>query len=155
ALGNLDGASVGNQASQLGVSGVIFSGQITIVKSADPLDGTSFNFSATNLSPTSFSLTASGPPLNTHTFPNITNFSQSFTVTETLPASPWFSTGVVCVINPGGSNTSAFNYNGTNQAVITLGNGDPVTCTYTNKKAGHIIIKKVTEPSTDTTNSFT
>src|SRR5574337_1833586 len=50
--------------------------------------------------------------------------------------------------------TSASCDNGNAPASITLGAGQTVTCTFTNTQRGHILVKKATNPSSDTTTSF-
>src|SRR5262249_61169970 len=40
-------------------------------------------------------------------------------------------------------------------SAITLASGATVTCTFTNTERGHIIVKKVTNPASDTTTQFT
>src|SRR5207253_1148904 len=43
----------------------------------------------------------------------------------------------------------------TRQATFKVDPGETVTCTFTNRKRGTIVVKKVTNPSPDTTDSFT
>ena len=50
--------------------------------------------------------------------------------------------------------TSATCDNGNLPGSITLGAGQTVTCTFSNTQRGHILVKKVTNPSSDTTTSF-
>src|SRR5215469_15715436 len=67
----------------------------------------------------------------------------SYSVSESTVAAGWDLTSSSC---DGTGNTPAS---------ITLGAGQTVTCTFTNTERGHIIVKKVTNPSSDTTTQFT
>jgi hypothetical protein len=107
--------------------------------SPDPSD-TSFSFSAGGgLSPSSFSLKNG----QQQTFSNVTSGS-GYSVSETVP-SGWSLTSATCDDGSPVSN-------------IDVGAGETVTCTFTDRKAGSIIVKKVTNPSpdpSDTSFSFT
>jgi hypothetical protein len=111
-------------------------GTVVVVKNTIGGDGT-FNFTA---SPTgkgidaSFSLTTSGLTA-TKTF-NQVSAGGPYSITEAAQ-SGWIPTSATCT-------------NGTPSS-FTLTPGGTVTCTFTNEKAGHLIVNKVTIPSGDTT----
>jgi uncharacterized repeat protein (TIGR01451 family) len=71
----------------------------------------------------------------------------NYTVAELVPAG-WALTGLNCVDTSGGTTTSL----GTATASVALAPGETVTCTFTNTKAGKVIVKKVMQGGTD---SFT
>src|SRR5919198_3477999 len=103
--------------------------------SPDPTD-TSFSFTAGGgLSPTSFSLKNGG----TQTFSGI-NPGNGYTLAETVP-SGWDLDSATCDDGSPVSN-------------IDVSAGETVTCTFTNKARGTIKVKKITDPSSDTTTSF-
>src|SRR5437870_1132750 len=107
--------------------------------SPDPTD-TSFSFTAGGgLSPTSFSLKNT----QQQTFSNLAP-GNSYNVAETVPAG-WVLTSSTC--DDGSPVTN-----------IDAGAGETVTCTFTDRKRRTIIVKKVTDPSpdpSDTSFSFT
>src|ERR671924_1710059 len=111
--------------------------------SPDPSD-TSFSFTAGGgpgpaLSPSSFSLKNG----QQQTFSNVTPGS-GYSVAETVP-SGWDLTSQTCSDGSPVSN-------------INVSPGETVTCTFTDRKRGSIIVKKVTNPSpdpSDTSFSFT
>jgi hypothetical protein len=107
--------------------------------SPDPSD-TSFSFSAGGgLSPSSFSLKNG----DQQTFSNVAPGS-GYSVTESVPLG-WDVTSSTCDDGSPVSN-------------ISVSPGETVTCTFTNGKRGTIIVKKVTNPSpdpSDTSFSFT
>src|ERR671934_131028 len=110
------------------------SGTIIVKKvtnpSPDPSD-TSFSFTAGGgLSPTSFSLKNG----QQQTFSNVTP-GGGYSVAETVP-SGWDLTSQTC---SDGSPTSNIN----------VSPGETVMCTFTDRKRGTIIVKKVTNPSPD------
>jgi len=114
-------------------------GKIIVKKVTDPspdATNTSFSFTAGGgLSPTSFSLKNG----ETKEFPGV-NPGNGYNVAETVP-SGWDLTSATC--DDGSPVTN-----------IDVGTGETVTCTFTNKARGTIKIKKVTNPSSDTTTSF-
>src|SRR5437870_7512495 len=102
--------------------------------SPDPTD-TSFSFTAGGgLSPTSFSLKNG----QQQTFSNVTPGS-GYSVAETVP-SGWDLTSSTCSDGSPVSN-------------IDVSPGETVTCTFTDRKRGTIIVKKVTDPSPDPSNT--
>jgi hypothetical protein len=107
--------------------------------SPDPTD-TSFSFTAGGgLSPSSFSLKNGGQ----QTFSNLLP-GNGYSAAETVPVG-WDLTTSTC---DDGSPVTA----------IDVAAGETVTCTFTNRLKGKIVIKKVTDPSpdpTDTSFSFT
>src|ERR671923_97112 len=113
-------------------------GTIIVKKVTDPSpdpSNTSFSFSAGGgLSPSSFSLTNG----QQQTFSNVTP-GNGYSVAETVP-SGWDLTSSTC------DDGSPF----TN---IDVAAGETVTCTFTDQKAGTIIVKKVTNPSPDPSNT--
>src|ERR671922_199592 len=112
-------------------------GKIIVKKVTDPSsDTTSFSFTAGGgLSPSSFSLSNG----QQQTFSNVN--PGSYSVSETVP-SGWDLTKSCS--------------DGSDPSSIGVSAGETVTCTFTNTKRGTIIVKKVTDPSSDTTSfSFT
>lgn len=103
--------------------------------SPDPTN-TSFSFTAGGgLSPTSFSLKNG----ETKTYMGV-NPGSGYTLAETVPTG-WDLQSSTCDDGSPVSN-------------IDVSAGETVTCTFTNKARGTIKIKKVTDPSSDTTTSF-
>src|SRR5579862_3198461 len=111
---------------------------LTIVKNTIGGNGTfGFTTSGSGLSP--FSLTTSSGTAST-SFNNRTPGS-GYAVSETGQTG-WDLTNATCS-------------NGSQLMAITLTAGQTTTCTFTNTARGYIIVQKVTNPSTDTTTSFT
>src|SRR5205823_9750762 len=103
--------------------------------SPDPTN-TSFSFTAGGgLTPTSFSLKNG----ETKEFSGV-NPGNGYTLAETTP-SGWDLTSATC--DDGSPVTN-----------IDVSANETVTCTFTNKARGTIKVKKVTDPSSDTTTSF-
>ena len=103
--------------------------------SPDPSD-TSFSFTAGGgLSPSSFGLKNG----QQQTFSDVAPGS-GYNVTESVPLG-WDLTSSTC--DDGSSVTN-----------IDVSAGETVTCTFTNKARGTIKVKKVTDPASDTTTSF-
>ncbi|MDQ3093924.1 MAG: hypothetical protein M3Q70_01980 [bacterium] len=122
-------------------SNTLLKGSITIIKDAVPNHAQDFAFTTTGSGLSSFLLDddANATLSNTKTFSNL--LPGTYSVTETATTG-WDMTGLVC--GAGGS------VNGST-ATITLAAGANVTCTYTNKLRGQIIVSKVTDPANDTT----
>ena len=120
-------------------------GAITIIKNANPNDAQDFGFTATGAGVGAFTLDDDGD--NANTLSNTKNFPNlipgSFSVTES-DVSGWELTDLTC----NGTNGSTGVKSGST-ANITLTPGGGVVCTYTNTKAGHILIDKVTNPAGD------
>jgi hypothetical protein len=118
-------------------------GSITIIKDAQPNDPKDFAFTTTGTGLSGFSLDDD----DDNTLPRTTTFTDikpgSYSVTESAVTS-WELTGLTCE----GTNGSTGVKSGTT-ANIDLKAGGSVTCTFTNVKAGHIIVKKVTDPTGD------
>src|SRR5205085_10381765 len=114
-------------------------GTIKIKKVTDPspdATDTSFSFTAGGgLSPTSFSLKNGG----TQTYTGV-NPGSGYNVAETVP-SGWDLTSATC--DDGSPVTN-----------IDVGPGETVTCTFTNHARGTIKVKKITDPSSDTTTRY-
>ena len=68
----------------------------------------------------------------------------TYTSTETVPAG-WDLTDLAC--NDGASATPSTVDKAAAKATFELDPGETVTCTFTNTQRGHIIVKKVTDPS--------
>jgi|GEM_PF-2788136 len=99
-------------------------GSITInkVTQDEPVPGTqSFSYTTTNLTPSTFSLVGGGTP---RTFQNLV--AGTYTVTEGTQTAPWSFVSLVCDTATGVTITGQ-------QVSIALGNGQNVSCTYTNK----------------------
>jgi len=113
-------------------------GTIIVKKVTNPNpDPTSTSFSFTaggGLSPTSFSLANQGQKTYSNLLPG-----NAYNVAETVPAG-WDLTSATC---DDGSQASA----------IDVSAGETVTCTFTNRAKGKIIVKKVTNPDPDPTNT--
>ena len=117
---------------------------ITIVKDAAPESDDLFNF-LTNIggSGSSFSLKDNGSDPNFITYSDLP-LSTGFDVTEQifqLPAG-WVFDSILC---SGGNDIDIVEASGS--VLITLSAGEDVTCTFSNKKVGTVIIKKSTVPS--------
>ncbi len=114
-------------------------GNIIIIKDTIPDGPQDFAFTTTGAGLSNFNLDddADGTLSNTQTFNNVTAGGASYSVEET-PVTGWTLTNLVCS-SAGGS---TFTYTGTtgtdafeagdDTAIITLADGDTVTCTYTN-----------------------
>ena len=114
------------------------SGKIIVEKQTDPnpdTTNTSFNFTAAGgLNPTNFSLKNGEMKM----FENVPTGS-GYSISETVP--------------PGWDLTSATCDDGSPVTNINVSAGETVTCTFTNTKRGTIIVKKVTNPNPDTTDT--
>ena len=97
------------------------------VPSPDPTN-TSFSFTSNFANPLTFSLANGGSKTTTGLQPG-----SGYTVSETVPTG-WISDGGVCDDGSPPSN-------------INLSQGETVTCTFTNTGQGHLITKKVTDPT--------
>ncbi|MFN2613771.1 MAG: hypothetical protein ABR552_03000, partial [Actinomycetota bacterium] len=127
-LVDLDGKG-GNQDRSLSADAVIFPASITITKVA-PAGPTVFGFTATALTPSTFSLDVNNDPTysNQRIFDRITTFDTK-TVTENDP-SPLFSlTGLSCTEDQSQDSTPSL---ATRTATIRLQEGENVSCTFTN-----------------------
>ena len=117
-------------------------GALKVVKNTVGGDGTfAFTGGGSGVS-SNFNLTtsaASGHTAST-TFSNLTPGS-GYSLAETVPAG-WDLTSATC------------DNGNTNLTNITIPFGTTVTCTFTNTERGHIIVDKVTDPSSDTTTQF-
>jgi hypothetical protein len=101
--------------------------------SPDPTS-TSFSFTAGGLSPSSFSLANGGQQTYSNLLPG-----NGYSVAETVP-SGWDLTSATCD-------------DGSPVTKIDVSAGETVTCTFTNRLKGKIIIKKITNPSPDPTST--
>ncbi len=120
-------------------------GHLTIIKEADPEDGTDFTFMSDILGGTTFSL--DDEPSQTDSVSQTITFNDltpgTYAITETLPAD-WQLDTAAC-IDGSGSGT----LNGETLSVA-IGAGENVVCTFTNSsvpQTGSITIKKVTDPA--------
>ncbi len=110
-------------------------GQLVVVKDAQPNDSQDFSFTAGGgLSPNSFSLDddSDGTLSNTRTFSSVTPGS-GYSLAETVP-SGWDQTGATCD-------------DGSPIANISISAGETVTCTFTNRKRGQIVVVKDAQPN--------
>ena len=109
-------------------------GHIIVDKVTTPSgDPQSFDFDAGGGSYADFSLTDAAAPNDQSLAPG------SYSVSETVPAG-WDLTSSTCVSNLGDSESPG---------ALELDAGETITCTFTNTKRGHIIVDKVTSPSSD------
>ncbi|MEN6570795.1 MAG: hypothetical protein ABFD24_03040 [Anaerolineaceae bacterium] len=142
-LALVDGASAGSRDNQMQAGALVLNGTIVIVKDAVPNDAQDFGFTLTNGTITNtFSLDDDSDPA----LPNMQSFSVppgTWTATEGANPAGWNLTNIVCV-DP--TTNSTVNL-GTRTASINLASNETVTCTFTNTKAGHIIVRKFTSPS--------
>src|SRR5258706_11439774 len=70
----------------------------------------------------------------------------AYGVSETIPSAYDLTSRVCSLTTDGGTGTASFPATGTTQpASITLGAGDTVTCTYTDRKKAGLIIQKVSQ----------
>ena len=126
---------------------------ITIIKDATPQENT-FNFTSTGGAPllASFPLTGStAGGGNQVSYTGLTTFGTQYSVTEVVDIN-WALTSFGCVDGANG-NAVVGTKNGST-ATFTLQPGMNVVCTFVNKKKGHLIIRKVTDPPSDTTTLF-
>jgi plastocyanin len=143
---NDEGTTGGSRDRALNANAFVTPGTIVIKKVTDPASDTTtdFNFTATgNVTPTTFTLKNG----DTLTYVNVA--PGTYTVTEAaLPG--WALTNLVCV-DPSGNSTVDL---GAGTATLQVASGETVTCTFTNVQRGKIIVKKVTNPASDTTTDF-
>jgi phosphatidylserine decarboxylase len=126
-------------------------GNLRIVKQSVGGDGT-FGFTATG--PNGFNqtpniLTVGGVGQTTPTF-EVPGNSSPYTITETvIPGDPddFVLDSATCVVTPNGGGSFS-------PTSFTVPAGKTVECTFINKKKGHLIVAKVTDPPTDTTTQF-
>lgn len=121
-------------------------GSITIVKDATPNGDQAFDFSATGVSPTTFALTDDGTVANTKEFKDLTPGKYTFSEDG---ETGWDLKSIICT----GAQSSVIDTT-LPTATINLAAGENITCTFSNTQRGHIIIKKVTDPASDTTTQF-
>ncbi len=122
-------------------------GSITIIKDADPKDGTDFAFTTTGADLSGFTLDNDTDSTNSDRKVFSGLLPGTRTVTETGVAG-WNLTDLQCV---GGGTTNL----GTRTATINLPAGGNVTCTFTNTKLGSITIIKDADPKDGTDFAFT
>jgi Tol biopolymer transport system component/agmatine/peptidylarginine deiminase len=118
-------------------------GQIVVVKDAQPDDPQDFSFTAGGgLSPTSFQLDDDADPAlsNTRTFTSVPSAS-GYSIAETVP-SGWDQSSATCD-------------DGSPVANIDVGAGETVTCTFTNRKRGQIVVVEDSQPNDPQDFSFT
>ena len=121
-------------------------GDIVIVKEADPADDTPFSFSE-NITSGGGTFTLTDPADNTETFSNVP--TGTYTVTEDGEAG-WTLDDITCVDPSNNSTDSGAT------ATINLAAGETVTCTFSNSRdTGTIVIVKDATPEDDTPFSFT
>ncbi|QQS34416.1 MAG: carboxypeptidase regulatory-like domain-containing protein [Acidobacteriota bacterium] len=137
---DLDGSG-GNQDRGLQANAVIYPGRIEIIKDAQPDTTQTFLFTAVGPGATgNFTLDDDGDNTNTYSntqaFANLTNFGNGHevTVTESADILPYSLSQIVCTSDPGGgtgtnNNTISIPQR---QVVITLEEGEFVTCTFIN-----------------------
>lgn len=118
-------------------------GTINIIKDAQPNSTQDFHFTTNGSGLSAFDLDDDNDPTlsNTKQFTNVVH--GDYTVTET-DINGWELTNLVCDGTLGSTGTRSGN-----TANIHLNAGGSVTCTYTNVKAGRILVDKVTNPSGD------
>jgi uncharacterized repeat protein (TIGR01451 family) len=117
-------------------------GSITIVKDAIPNDAQDFSFTATGSGVNNFTLDddANVTLSNSATFNNLS--AGTYTFTEAAVAG-WYLDGIEC---PNITETKDLT---TGQVSLTIAAGQNITCTFTNRKLGQIIVTKQTNPNGD------
>jgi hypothetical protein len=118
-------------------------GTIVVEKQTDPAGGTGFDFTDTITTPNSFSLDHGG----TKAFTNVV--SGTYTITETNPAPAVDLTDITC------SDDNSSEDVGTGVATVSLEPGETITCTFTNRQRGTIVVEKQTDPPGGTGFGFT
>lgn len=102
-------------------------GSLTLVKEAEPADGTDFAFNSNILGGNNFTL--DDEPSQTDTISQSITFTHisvgSYVITETLPGD-WVLTGATCT---GGSDSGSLSGE---TLTVSLGEGEDVVCTFTN-----------------------
>ena len=134
----------GNKDMQLSAAAVIFPATVTVVKVAAPKGTQSFPFTATNLTPTSFTLADDGdnsPPFDRQVFSGITEFGTTKTIAENIPAGWTLSsapscTGLAATPTISGASIS-----------IKPAEAETVVCTFTNVKNPTITATKTADPT--------
>jgi len=123
-------------------------GSLTLVKEADPADGTDFSFASTLPGGSSFSLDvdADGTLSDTITFTDI--LAVSYTITETLPDG-WQLDSATCT---GGSGSGSLS---DETLTITIGDAEDVVCTFSNRlPSGSLTVVKTADPADGTDFDF-
>jgi hypothetical protein len=131
----------GQQDRSMSVAGIIYPGSVTIIKEVQSFDGgnsftTYFPYTATNFSPTSFSLRDVNNTTEDRVSNSITLFGagNTITVTESLVTGWSLQPDSACVETSGGlPNTvnSSLSF-GTRTATIIVEEGESVVCTFKN-----------------------
>jgi hypothetical protein len=138
-LVGVDGSG-GNQDLALSNDAVVFPASVKIVKHADGETRT-FGFSASPAPLSSFSLTDGATvadPTQTFTLSQPSQFT-TYTVSETDPSPRYKLVSVACQ-DP----TQDSTWNGNLTATIKVGEGEEITCTFTNsQQPGTLTVKKV------------
>jgi len=145
---DLDGSG-GNQDRSLSAEAVIFPAHVTVIKHADVPSSTAFNFTATGLTPASFSLTDNSSSTDPQqTFGDITTFGAK-SVSESSPLPGYKLDSITCVEDMTQNTTRSINSGGAGgTASIVLEEGENVTCTFTNSaQNAHLSITKVATES--------
>ena len=119
-------------------------GTITIIKNADPADGTDFSFDAGNLGSFILDDDEDATRSDTKTFTNVR--AGTFGVTE-ADLDGWDLTSIEC--NALGEGSSASVEGST--AGITVGDGGSVTCVYTNQAPSIDVVKTAGDAADDDT----
>lgn len=131
----------GNKDMQLSAQAVIFPATVTVVKVAAPKGTQTFPFTATNMSPTTFTLADdqdNSAPFDRQVF-SVTDFETTKTITENVPAgwslaAPPSCTGTAATVS--GASVS-----------IKPAEADTVTCTFSNVKNPTITVMKTADPT--------
>lgn len=119
-------------------------GSITISKDAIPDSATTFDFTASGTGVSGFTLDGDSDPTvpSTKTFSDLLPGDYTFTEASTTG---WDFDGISCSQGSDVSKTDT-------SVTVHLTAGQSVSCEYTNRQRGQIIVHKVTDPGNDPTN---
>ncbi len=119
------------------------SGSISIIKDAQPNSAQVFSFVATGTGVSNFSLDddSNSTLSNTKTFNNLSSGDYTFSENTT---NGWDFDNIACSQGASVQTTGA-------SVTISLSGGQNVSCTFTNKQRGNIVVHKVTDPANDPT----
>ena len=130
-------------------------GKLKIVKQADGGDDT-FTFGVSGgptafNSPISLNTANNNPGAHQDSTSEMPALIGNYTITETTLPNGWSLKDLICT-GPDGATVST--NKAASQITAKVIPGTTTVCTYTDTKFGHLIVKKVTDPASDTTTQF-